>query len=283
MLICAGTVCLGVMTYYGIHLISDFSDYKKGVDTYNQLANEALKQPPFAMTSPALLPSGSPEPVEQEPLPSDFVEETPEVTKKPEPNYINEPAPDYWPELDYDMLITANPEFSAWLICVGTNINYPVVQGTDNSYYLTHMFNSNYGKAGTPFIDVNNSPNFIDRNTIIYSHNMRNHSMFWTLTQYKYQWFYDSHQTMRLLTRDGNYIIELFAGHVSLPGRDNSWQIDFSSDEEFSEWLQIHIGMSTFVSNGVEVTAQDKIVTLSTCSYETDNARYVVYGKLTAI
>lgn len=193
----------------------------------------------------------------------------------------NEPQAERFAHVDFDALRAINSDVSAWLTCAGTKIHYPVVQTTDNVYYLTHLFDRTENSAGCLFIDSRNHTGFIDRNTIIYGHNMRNQSMFATLTQYKDAAFYQAHPSMQLLTPQGNYRLELFAGYVA--GTDApAWQVSFSDDDAFEQWIRDVRARSTFQSD-VSVTAADKVVTLSTCSYEFDDARYVVLGKLTPI
>lgn len=185
------------------------------------------------------------------------------------------------PVVDFDALRAINPDIVAWLICEDTLINYPVVQGRDNDYYLKHLFDGTRNNAGCLFVDSSNEPDFVDHNTVIYGHHMKDNSMFSVLTEYKTQSFYEEHPQMILLTPEGNYTIDLFAGYVTDVNAD-SWKLWFSSNAEFEEWLRETRPKSTFMSD-VEASTSDRFVTLSTCSYEFDNARYVVVGKLVPI
>ncbi len=183
-----------------------------------------------------------------------------------------------WPEVDFAALRAVNPEVVAWLICEGTQLNYPLVQGNDNAYYLKHLFDGTWNSAGCLFVDCGNTPGFLDQNTVVYGHNMKNKSMFSILTEYKSQEFYDAHPRMLLLTPDQNFRIELFAGYVAGTG-DNAWQLSFASKSEFGDWIEATREKSLFQSN-VEVEVSDRLITLSTCSYEFDDARYILIGKL---
>ena len=102
--------------------------------------------------------------------------------------------------------------------------------------------------------------------------------MFQNLMGYKDQSFYDGHPTAQLFTPGGTYTVELFAGYVTGVDGD-AWQFDFASDSEFREWLDNAKNKSLFESH-VTPTAADRIVTLSTCSYEFYNARFVLHGRL---
>lgn len=183
--------------------------------------------------------------------------------------------------VDFSSLEEINPDVVAWLTCEGTEIDYPVVLGTDNDYYLRHLFTGERNKLGAIFIDYRNHGNFSDKNTIIYGHNMKDGSMFSSLTKYKNQNYYDSYPAMVLYTPDGDYKIELFAG-IIVDGNYESVRFDFKNNHDFQSYIDSLKKMSTFESNTL-VNADDQIVTLCTCSYEFNNARYALYGKLTPI
>ena len=117
-------------------------------------------------------------------------------------------------EVDFDELLAINGDVVGWLYCEGTPINYPVVQGDDNSYYLKHLIDGSKNINGTLFIDHRNGANFADENTVVYGHHMKNGSMFASLVNYKSQEYFDAHPILYFLTPDGNYRIELFSGYV---------------------------------------------------------------------
>ena len=277
-------VVLGVSAYM---LFDSYSQYKVGDDLYTSLEQTYLITP-VAETPPLITPT----PIPSAPIPSDdpvvVIDEPPETddpeeSAPPVKQVVQNYAPDIWPDVDWDGLRGINSDIAAWLLCVGTNINYPVVHSKDNEDYLKTMFDGNSSKVGTLFIDARNKKGFSDRNTIIYGHNMNNHSMFWTLTQYKSQSFYNNHPTMRLITPEGKFELQLFAGIVANAAEVSTfWKVRFESDEEYVEWLYSLFEYSTFKSY-VDLTADDRVVTLSTCSYEYSNARYIVVGKLVPV
>ena len=108
---------------------------------------------------------------------------------------------------------------------------------------------------------------------------MKNGTMFSGLTEYKKQEFYDAHPTVLLLTPEKNIRIEIFAGYVAGVS-DKAWEIALGSDKEFRDWLEAAEERSCFESE-VPFAVTDRIVTLSTCSYEFDNARFVLVGRIT--
>jgi len=181
--------------------------------------------------------------------------------------------------VDFTSLERINPDVVGWLAAKGTEIDYPVVWGKDNDFYLHHLFTGESNKLGSIFMDYRNHSDFSDKNTIIYGHNMKDGSMFSSLTKYKDQWYYDSFPTMLLYTPVGKFTIELFAGIV-VDGNYDSVQFDFKDDHDFQSYADSIKKKSTFESDTI-INPDDKIITLITCSYEFSNARYALYGKLT--
>ena len=182
--------------------------------------------------------------------------------------------------IDFDALLDRNKDVIGWLYCPDTVINYPVVQGKNNDRYLRKDLDGKYLVSGTLFADYRNGELNEDANYIIYGHNMKNGTMFSSLAKYKQQSYYNQHPIMYYLTPDGNYKLELFAGLVVK--RDDKIYLTNQSEEEFTELIEKYRAKSTFKTN-VELEYSDTIVTLSTCSYEFDHARYIVIGRLTAI
>lgn len=183
-----------------------------------------------------------------------------------------------WPQIDFSKLREINPDIVGWIYCEGTEINYPVVQAKDNHKYLQYLFNGTYNKAGCPFLDVENTSEFSDRHSIIYAHNRKDGSMFGRLNEYKKQDYYKQHPRILLITEESRYVMELFSGHVSR-NDSNAWQIEFADTSEYEKWLNIILERSSF-SAGILPQNTDRVLTLSTCSYEFDNARYVLHGVL---
>lgn len=188
------------------------------------------------------------------------------------------PVVTQFPSVDFDALRQINPEIVGWIYCEDTPISYPVVQGSDNDYYLHHLFNGDANGAGCLFLDAGNSGDFSDRNNIIYGHNMRDGSMFNSLFRYTDKEFYDAHPTMLLMTPAKNYRLEIFSGYI-LSGWGDAWRLTFQSDADYNAWL-----MASWEASGTEMNYQpqegDRIVTLSTCAYQFEDARYVVLGVL---
>ncbi len=208
-----------------------------------------------------------------------WVDEAPEDCGDEEENesQSGEGEPDLrWPAVDFDALSEINPDIVAWIYIEDTEINYPVVQGTDNQYYLKRLFNGKWNGSGCIFLDSRNSPDLSDRHSIIYGHHMKNGTMFSGLTEYKKQGFYEGHPVVLLMMPEQNVRVEIFAGYVANV-QENAWEIALGSDVEFGEWLEEAKERSCFKSE-ITPAVTDRIVTLSTCSYEFDNARFVLLG-----
>lgn len=232
-------------------LVSALLSYKEGQDSYASLEQYV-----------------SFEIVATEPLPSEQTEEpiateTEETDKTP------------WPKVDFEQLEAINPDVVGWICIEGTNINYPVVQGEDNDYYLSHLFDRSANSSGSIFLDSYCAPDFTDSHSILYGHHMKDKTMFYSLMEYKDQAFYDTHTEGMLITPQGNYRIRFFSGYVS-DTWSNAWERDFVTND-FETWLQDIAERSCFSSPYAPVPG-DNIVTLSTCSYEFETAKFVLHG-----
>ncbi len=201
---------------------------------------------------------------------------------KPQPVSDVHPAPDVRAaqetEVDFAALARVNPDVVAWIKARDSAIDYPVVQGQDNSYYLNHLFTGQANSMGSPFVDYRTPGDFSGAMTIIYGHYMKNGSIFASLAKYKKQAYYDEHPLMELYTPEGDYKIELFAGMIA-NGSDEFLRRDFEDDGDYLAYIDTLKDESTFRSN-VTVRADERIVALVTCSYEYSDARYALFGKL---
>lgn len=181
-------------------------------------------------------------------------------------------------DIDFNSLYKQNKDVKAWIYSEGTVINYPVVQAADNDYYLYRMFNGEYNGAGSIFIDYRNSTPFESFNTIIHGHRMKDGSMFKPLIQYRDMSYFNEHKVMQITTPDMKYDLEIFAV-VTIPADSNMYKLNFTDDEERQDYLD-KIYKKSEIDTGVEATPDDRIVMMSTCDYEFDDARLCVYGKL---
>lgn len=179
--------------------------------------------------------------------------------------------------IDFQTLKEKNSDIIAWLYSEGTPINYPIVQTTNNDYYLRRLIDGTYNQAGTIFMDYKNSNDFSDPNTIIYGHNMKNDSMFGSLTKYEEQNYYDEHKEMFLYTENKKFKIEIFAGFIT--SSESDIYVYPKTMDTNKKLINDALKKSKFASD-VNVLREDKIITLSTCSYNFENARFILLGVL---
>lgn len=191
---------------------------------------------------------------------------------------VPEKEPVIYPSVDFASLQSINEDVIAWIYIEGTNINYPIVQGDDNRYYTAVMADGCFNRAGSIFMDYRNQSDFSDRNTVIYGHNMNNGSMFNNLKKYTNSTFLKEHTTGKIMTPNGNFEFEIIGGYVASLA-DSAWQLEFANDQDFLLWLQNSMARST-IGSTVEISPEDRIITLSTCSYESSNARFVLICRI---
>ena len=182
-------------------------------------------------------------------------------------------------EYEFKELIEINDDTIGWIKIADTSIDYPIVQASDNSYYLTHDCNGDESKYGSIFMDYHNAADFSDEHTILYGHNMKNGSMFHDLNEYSSHDFLDEHTYIEVYSQDVYRKWVIFSTYSTEPDF-NYLQTAFDSREEYSNFLQALLSHSEFSNEKVQVTARDKILTLSTCSDDLENGRRVVHSKL---
>lgn len=181
-------------------------------------------------------------------------------------------------KVDFDALSAENGDIAGWLYCENTNINYPVMQGKDNDYYLDHAYDKTESRAGALFVDAENRPGFADSNTIIYGHHMRNGSMFAHLADFAEQEYFDDHPVMWLLTPRQTYRVELLGGYMTSADSD-SYTIFTGPCKELEQYLAAAAAASD-VQTDVETPEDGRYVMFSTCEYDFEGARYVLHGRL---
>ncbi len=178
---------------------------------------------------------------------------------------------------DYQKLAAQNSDAVGWLRMPGTAINYPVVQGEDNSYYLSHTFLKTDNYMGAVFMDSRIKEGFAAKNPILYGHNMRNGAMFASLCNFREKTYCEAHPSFEVYTKDGKRDYAVFSVYETAP--DSAvYQFDFASEEEYGAYLQTALRQSLY-DTGVEVSARDSILTLSTCVNDDRDVRFIVQAK----
>ncbi len=197
----------------------------------------------------------------------------------------NEPEEKYAPNgmiQGYYNAYEKNNDMVGWVKIEGTDIDYPVMQNEDNEYYLHRNFEKKYQYSGLPFLDYQCDIKKPSDNLIIYAHNMKDGSMFAGLLGYEDKKFYDSHSVIDFDTNYERGKYKIFAVFETKTNSENEFKYhewtEFESKEKFVEFMStVKSGM--LYKTGESVSYGDKILTLSTCSYNRSNERMVVMAK----
>lgn len=200
-----------------------------------------------------------------------FTEEKQEKQEEPKKK-ITIPA-----AVDFESLHKVSKDAVAWIYDPGMVINYPIAQAADNDYYLRRNLSGEASNSGTLFMDYRNKGDFSDWNTLIYGHNMKSGTMFSSLLDYRMPGYYEEHPVMYLYVPGKRYKLELIVAYTT-DVNDAIYQFP-STEEERQAALDHAYRLSNFES-GIRPDKEDRLVTLSTCSYAYDDARYVVIGRL---
>lgn len=191
-----------------------------------------------------------------------------------------ENAADGVPEsINFESLKEINDDAVAWIYSPDTVINYVIAQTYDNDYYLHKKLDGSYASGGTLFADYHASGDFSDWNTLIYGHHMKDGSMFASIMNYEDQDYYEEHPVMYLYTPGMRYKMELIAGYTT-DTADLVYQ-GVNSKMGRNTLLTYALERSDFKTDvAVDEDSSDRLVTLSTCSYVYNDARYVLIGRL---
>ena len=187
--------------------------------------------------------------------------------------------------IDFDSLTAQYPDVYAWIRIPGTKVDYPIVQREgDNGYYLNHTIDGKKKTEGSIYTEDYNNKDFGDANTVIYGHNMKNGSMFKTLHKYKDKQFLLDNSEIYIYQKDRVLKYKIFAAYI-YDSRHLMLSFDFEDKNIFQNYLDNVLtkrNMSSNIDTTVEVTASDKIITLSTCN-NNDAQRYLVQAVLLSI
>jgi sortase B len=251
-------LAFGVFCFSAYQLFTIYQGYKEGVDEYSAIEKDVVQQS-----------------TDEELVVRD-IKKTQEGAPLLEAELDFDP-----PQIDFAELQNMNPDVIGWLQIEGIDdINYPVVQGEDNSYYLHRTFKKASNFAGSIFIDYTNSPDFSDCNTIIYGHNMKNGSMFGKLKQLYESEKYKDSKYLWICTPNGKYRYEIFSMQYAAVNSD-TYTLFSDHDEAFGEYLE-KMAKRSKVDMGTEnLTKDDYVVTLSTCT-SNETVRFVVQARWVA-
>ena len=254
-------VFLGVFIFAGYQLYHTFYGYRTAEKEYDSL-NQQFVSTQTAEPTPA-------------PTPEATAEVTPEATIVPEetPATVSGPI-----SVDFSSLLAQNPQVVGWIYSPDTVISYPVLKGGDNSYYLNHTLNGTENSSGSIFMDAVCEADLSQDNTILYGHHMNNGTMFASLSNYKLEGYLGEHPVLYYYTPNQNYMLQVFACFVT-GGDSDVYAFNFATRDQFAAFIDTMRARSNFDTD-ITVDSSDHIMTLSTCSYEYEDARYVVLCKI---
>ena len=169
------------------------------------------------------------------------------------------------------------PDAVGWITVPGTDVDYPFVQGKNNEYYLRRGIDGKYLYAGIPFLDYRCSPDFSGENTILFGHNLRNGSMFGTLTRFKEQNFFDNHRYFYVFLEHDIICAEIISCLVVTPNQA-PYVFEPEIDSDFAERCVRDARRS---AAGLTFSESDRFITLATCDYERNNSRVILIGRIT--
>ena len=182
-------------------------------------------------------------------------------------------------------LYQINEDVAGWLSIPGTSLDYPVVQGDDNLYYHRLSFEGDYSLYGVPFVDCNVDLKAPSTNTIIYGHNIKNDDqMFNSLIHYWDPNYFIENPVIDFHTVYGDRQYKIFAAFVANVNPEHGpvfnyhTFIDANDLADIQEYIY-NVQARSVLNTGVDVLPSDELLTLSTCTYEFENARFVVVAR----
>ena len=187
--------------------------------------------------------------------------------------------------LQLEELKKQNNDIVAWLEIPNTKINYPVLQTTDNEYYMTHTYKKEYSSDGSIFLDKDYDWNIPSSNLLIYGHNNKNSNMFQDLLKYEDESYYKEHPIIEFTTldEDCNYeIIAVFKSRVYYKSEKNVFRyyyfINAENEEEYNYYVEESKKASLY-DTGKTAEYGEQLLTLSTCEYSQEDGRFVIVAR----
>ncbi len=178
-----------------------------------------------------------------------------------------------------------NSDIVGWIEIEETNISYPVLQGDDDVFYLTHNYKMEQTEKGSIFLTADYDWNIAGNNLIIYGHNLVNGQMFKDLLKYSDEKFYRKHPVIRFTTNKTDIVFDVmsaFKSRVYNKDEENVFKYyDFINSENKNEYNKFveNAKKYSIYDTGVDAKYGEQLITLITCSYHSDDGRFVLIGK----
>ncbi len=189
--------------------------------------------------------------------------------------------------LDWNELHKKNADIYAWITVTDTTIDYPVLQHSyNNAYYLDHNIDGSTGYPGCIYTEDYNAKDFSDLNTVLYGHNLKDKTMFSSLHNFEDEETFNKDQYIYVYTESDVFVYKIFAAY-EFKSDHLILNYDYSNEYVYEQYIKDIFNVAdkgygpANIKSGVEVTKEDKIITLSTCTSDHDSSqRYLVAGVL---
>ncbi len=181
-------------------------------------------------------------------------------------------------DISLEALQAVNPDVVGWIYLPDSEINYPIMQGEDNEFYLERTWEKEPNHVGSIFLECKNDADFSDFNTIIYGHNMRNGSMFASIRKFEDPKYLEQHPYIYIVTEEGVFRYEVYSSYKA-PIDSPAYGLSFNQKETREEFFLYALEHSV-KDTGVIPQLSDRIVTLSTCTGNGYDSRWVVHARL---
>ena len=248
-------LCLAVFLFSAWKLVGIFQEYREAEQLYNDAANEFTTLNSDQDKEHAV------------PVPS-----------------MREQAP---VEVDFSNLLKINDDIIGWIYMEDTVVNYPLLQGENNLYYLDKTMYKKYLASGSIYLDCDNEPDFSDAHSIIFGHNMKNHTMFGDLSDLRDEDYLKEHPYVDLILTDGTWmryeICSVYRAHVE----DGTFRAPLNKAKNFKPFMELITEKNMYADSELDlpvVQEDDKVLTLSTCTEDSaDLERFVVHAVLVSV
>ena len=262
------TIFFSGFVYGGYRLLSKMGEYKQIEDAYDNIAQMVVQ------TVPTI-----PEETENSNEPTSTTSQSQQTVSLEEETVVDEPSPYDNVKVpimvDFDTLFKINPDVVGWIYCEGTVINYPVLKGEDNDTYLYHQYDGTYSPGGSIFMDYRCESDFSGDYTVIYGHNMLADSMFNCLDYFRHEDYLREHSRFFYLTPSGkNYCLEVICVNLTAY-KDDLRLFELRDSKRYLELIREQAEADT----GIDVTNDDQLVLLATCTYDFKDAKCTLLCK----
>ena len=190
----------------------------------------------------------------------------------------NDPVMEEMAAINLTALREVNEDVLGWIRIPDTKIDYPLMRGEDNDFYLNHTWDRTANSVGSIFLEHLNQPDLTDFNTIIYGHNMNNGAMFAELEHFAMKEHWEGHPYVYVVTDEGVYRYEIFSFYCA-DVDSLTYSLNPSRDDTKEKFFKLALDTS-WIDTGIQPEITDRVLTLSTCSGADYSTRYVVQARL---